>query len=47
VILAPHTAGATFEADARLIEVVGDNLLRVLDGLPPVNIVNEVKVRTR
>jgi D-3-phosphoglycerate dehydrogenase len=47
VVLAPHTAGATFEADARLIEVVGDNLLRVLDGLPPVNIVNEVKVRTR
>jgi phosphoglycerate dehydrogenase-like enzyme len=47
VVLAPHTAGATYEADARLIEVVGDNLLRVLDGLPPVNIVNEVKVRTR
>jgi phosphoglycerate dehydrogenase-like enzyme len=47
VVLAPHTAGATYEADARLIEVVGDNLLRVLDGLPPVSIVNEVKVRTR
>jgi phosphoglycerate dehydrogenase-like enzyme len=46
VVLAPHTGGATFEADARLIEVVGDNLLRVLDGLPPVNVVNEVKVTT-
>jgi phosphoglycerate dehydrogenase-like enzyme len=47
VVLAPHTGGATLEADARLIEVVGDNLLRVLDGLPPVNVVNEVKVGTR
>ena len=40
VVLAPHAGGATFEADARLIEVVGDNLLRVLDGLPPLNVVN-------
>jgi D-3-phosphoglycerate dehydrogenase / 2-oxoglutarate reductase len=47
VILAPHTGGATLEADARLIEVVGDNLLRVLDGLPPVNIVNAVAATTR
>jgi phosphoglycerate dehydrogenase-like enzyme len=47
VVLAPHTGGATFEADARLIEVVGQNLVRVLDGLPPINVVNEVTVRTR
>jgi D-3-phosphoglycerate dehydrogenase len=47
VVLAPHTGGATFEADARLIEVVGDNLLRVLDGLPPINVVNEVRVIAR
>jgi D-3-phosphoglycerate dehydrogenase len=47
VVLAPHTGGATVEADVRLIEVVGDNLIRVLDGLPPVNVVNEVKMRTR
>jgi phosphoglycerate dehydrogenase-like enzyme len=47
VVLAPHTGGATLEADARLIEVVGDNLIRVLDGLPPINVVNEVKVTTR
>jgi D-3-phosphoglycerate dehydrogenase / 2-oxoglutarate reductase len=40
VILAPHRAGATLEADARLIEVVGDNLLRVLDGRPPLHVVN-------
>lgn len=40
VILAPHRGGATVEADARLLEVVGDNLLRVLDGQPPRNVVN-------
>ena len=40
VILAPHRGGATVEADARLLEVVGDNLLRVLDGRPPRHVVN-------
>ena len=45
VVIAPHTGGATLEADARLIEVVGDNLLRVLDGLPPINVVNAVEAR--
>ncbi len=40
VILAPHRGGATVEADARLLEVVGDNLLRVLDGERPCNVVN-------
>lgn len=47
VILAPHRAGATHESEARLIEIVGDNLLRVLDGLPPVNVVNAVEARAR
>jgi len=47
VVLAPHRAGGTQEAEARLIEIVGDNLLRVLDGLPPVNVVNAVEVRAR
>jgi len=47
VILAPHTAGATREADARLIEMVGENLLRVLDGLPPINVVNAVEARAK
>ena len=42
VVLAPHRAGATLEADARLIDVVGDNLMRVLDGKPPLNVVNGV-----
>ena len=40
VILAPHRGGATVEADARLIEVVGENLIRVLDGMPPLHVVN-------
>ena len=46
VILAPHVGGATIEADARLDEMVGENLLRVLDGLPPFNIVNGVQAGT-
>ena len=40
VILAPHRGGATVEAEQRLLEVVGDNLVRVLDGRPPLNVVN-------
>jgi D-3-phosphoglycerate dehydrogenase len=40
VILAPHRGGATVEADMRLIEVIGDNLVRVLDGRPARNVVN-------
>ena len=47
VVLAPHTGGATIEADARLIEVVGENLLRVLDGHAPINVVNAVAARAR
>ena len=45
VVLAPHRGGATLEAEARLIEVVGDNLRRVLEGLPPRNVVNGVEAR--
>jgi phosphoglycerate dehydrogenase-like enzyme len=47
VILAPHVGGATVEADAMLDEMVGENLLRVLDGLPPFNVVNAVAARAR
>jgi D-3-phosphoglycerate dehydrogenase len=47
VVLSPHRAGATHEAEARLIAVVGDNLLRVLDGLPPANVVNAVEAKAR
>jgi D-3-phosphoglycerate dehydrogenase len=40
VVLAPHRAGATVEADARLLEVISDNLLRALAGERPRHIVN-------
>jgi D-3-phosphoglycerate dehydrogenase / 2-oxoglutarate reductase len=46
VILAPHRGGATLDAERRLIEVVGENLRRVLDGQPPLNVVNAVGVST-
>jgi phosphoglycerate dehydrogenase-like enzyme len=42
VFLSPHSGAATEEAEAHVLEVVGDNLLRVLDGDPPVNVVNQV-----
>jgi D-3-phosphoglycerate dehydrogenase / 2-oxoglutarate reductase len=44
VILSPHVGGATVEADARLMEMVGENLRRALDGQAPRNVVNAVKV---
>lgn len=46
VVLAPHRGGATLEAEVRLIEAVGENLRRVVDGLPPLNVVNGVAVTT-
>ena len=42
VVLSPHRAGGTVESDLRLIEVIGENLMRVLDGQPPINVVNGV-----
>jgi phosphoglycerate dehydrogenase-like enzyme len=42
VFLSPHSGAATEEAEAHVLEVVGDNLLRVLDGEAPVNVVNQV-----
>lgn len=47
VILSPHVGGATLEADARLMEMVGDNLRRVLEGHAPINVVNAVKAGAR
>ena len=44
VFLSPHMGGGTLEAEARVLEMVGANLLRVLDGEPPVNVVNAVLV---
>jgi D-3-phosphoglycerate dehydrogenase len=45
VFLAPHSAAMTEEAEARVLEVTGANLRRVLDGLEPFNVVNGVNAR--
>lgn len=42
VVLTPHLAGTTNEARARVIEVSVKNILRVLNGEKPVNVVNGV-----
>jgi D-3-phosphoglycerate dehydrogenase / 2-oxoglutarate reductase len=42
VFLTPHSAGLTSEAEARVLEVCGANMRRVLDGLEPFNVVNGV-----
>jgi len=47
VFLSPHSGAATEEAEAHVLEVVGDNLLRVLDGEAPVNVVNQVLAAQR
>jgi phosphoglycerate dehydrogenase-like enzyme len=46
VFITPHSAGATFEAERRVHEVVRTNVLRVLDGEEPFNVVN-ASVRSR
>ena len=47
VFLSPHVGGATVEAEARVLEVVRDNLTRVLDGEEPANVVNGVRLGAR
>ncbi len=47
VFLSPHVGGATLEAEARVLEVVRDNLVRVLDGEEPSNVVNGVRLGVR
>jgi phosphoglycerate dehydrogenase-like enzyme len=42
VFLSPHVGGNTYEAESFLLEVVGANLIRVLDGEEPLNVVNGV-----
>lgn len=44
-ILTPHIAGATNESRVRIIDLTIDNVVRVLRGQEPVNIVNGVKPR--
>lgn len=45
VILTPHIAGATAEAQAQIVEVTIDNVVRALRGQEPANIVNGVGPR--
>ncbi len=47
VFLSPHVGGATLEAEARVLEVVRDNLVQVLDGEEPSNVVNGVRLGAR
>ncbi|HLQ62931.1 MAG TPA: 2-hydroxyacid dehydrogenase [Candidatus Acidoferrales bacterium] len=47
VFCSPHVAGYTVEAEARVLEVVRDNLTRVLDGEEPANVVNGVRLGAR
>lgn len=47
VFFSPHVGGATVEAEARVLEVVRDNLIRVLDGDEPSNVVNGVRLGAR
>lgn len=42
ILLSPHAAGATSEAQGRLITVVVDNVRRAVSGEPVVNVVNGV-----
>ncbi len=45
VILTPHIAGATGEAQAQIVELTIANVVRALRGQEPANIVNGVRVR--
>jgi len=45
VLLSPHAAAWTEEAEARLLDVCGANLRRTLDGQEPFNVVNGVTRR--
>jgi phosphoglycerate dehydrogenase-like enzyme len=42
ILLSPHAAGATREAQGRLIAAVIDNVKRAVDGVPVVNVVNGI-----
>jgi len=45
VILTPHIAGATNESRSRIIDMTIDNVVSVLRGQEPINIVNGIKPR--
>ena len=47
VFFSPHVGGFTAESEARVLDVVRDNLSRVLDGEEPANVVNGVRLGAR
>ncbi len=47
VFFSPHGGGFTAESEARVLDVVRDNLSRVLDGEEPANVVNGVRLGAR
>jgi D-3-phosphoglycerate dehydrogenase len=47
VLLSPHTAGSTVQAAMRIVGQSTANLTRVLDGLPPQDVVNGVDPQVR
>ena len=47
VFFSPHVGGFTAESEARVLEVVRDNLTRVLEGEEPSNVVNGVRLGAR
>ena len=47
VLLSPHVAGFTSDSEARLLEITSANMVRVLDGQPPFNVVNGVDLFPR
>ncbi len=47
VFFSPHVAGYTAEAEARALEMVRENLTRVLNGEEPTNVVNGVRLGAR
>ena len=47
VFFSPHVGGFTVESEARALELVRDNLTRVMDGEEPSNVVNGVRLGAR
>lgn len=47
VFMSPHVGGATLEAEERVLQIIGNNLNRALDGDEPLNVVNGVRLGAR
>jgi phosphoglycerate dehydrogenase-like enzyme len=45
VLLSPHAAGSTVQAVTRILQQTNDNLRRVLDGEPVLDVLNGLPAR--